>query len=220
MALTVCDQRGRIDAATGAPHNERLDAFSPFLVGHSDNGGFGHIRVGDQRSFDLARIDVLATGDDHVFLSVDNENKSLVIHVAQIARLKPAVAHDLQRQQRVVPVSLHQGRARQHDLADLTGPALPSVGTDDPDVAVVVWLPRRSKAGGNLRRTVQRVLAGLQRRSADAFRKPVDLGEDPAKPSDCPTQQCLGHRRRRVENIGQTGRVISRSVGLFEKLVD
>ena len=78
--------------------------------------------------FDLARPHLEATGFDQVFLPVDDEDITILIHVAQIARMKPAlrairidmIAKDLARFFRTIPETDHQLRPGKTDLANFS----------------------------------------------------------------------------------------------------
>ena len=49
-------------------------------------------RMAGERVLDLGRVDVLAAGDDHVLHPVDEEEVPVVVEVAGVARVVPAVA--------------------------------------------------------------------------------------------------------------------------------
>src|SRR5262249_50822155 len=46
--------------------DEGLDDLAACLVGHSDHGALGHVRVAQQHLLDLRTGDAVAAGDDHV----------------------------------------------------------------------------------------------------------------------------------------------------------
>src|SRR5207244_10066183 len=64
--LVLADLRGR------AADDDGRRPLAPRLVGDADDGGLEHRRVRVQHLLDLARIDVLAAGDDQVLLAVDD----------------------------------------------------------------------------------------------------------------------------------------------------
>jgi hypothetical protein len=49
-----------------AERNEGGDCLAPFVVGNPDDDDLAHVRVRREHVLDLARIDVVAAGDDHV----------------------------------------------------------------------------------------------------------------------------------------------------------
>jgi hypothetical protein len=55
-----------------------LDRLAPFLVRHTDHRAFGHHWMMAPRLFDLPRIDVLAAGNDHILLAVQDEKEAVV----------------------------------------------------------------------------------------------------------------------------------------------
>ena len=60
-------------------------------MGHSENGGFDHVRVAQQRRLDLAGRDFLPSPMDDLLDPTDNEEIPLRVKVAQVAGSKPAV---------------------------------------------------------------------------------------------------------------------------------
>ncbi len=54
-----------------------------------------------------------------VVLAIDEIEKTVIVHVAEVAGVQPAVAKDLGRGVRVVPIARHCLRAATHDLAAL-----------------------------------------------------------------------------------------------------
>src|SRR6185369_8775356 len=105
----------------GLHHHDRLDRFTPFVVGDADHGGFGHVRVIADRAFDLGRIDVLAAGDDHVLDAVVDVEVAVLVQVAGVAGAQPAVAAERPGGRfRQVPVAGHVGAGAGRDLADFT----------------------------------------------------------------------------------------------------
>src|SRR5207247_2376625 len=69
----------------GGRLDHRLDLLAPVLVRDAEDSRVGDLGVGEQLAFDLCRIDVDATGDDHVRLAVAQEEPALVVEVADVA---------------------------------------------------------------------------------------------------------------------------------------
>src|SRR5262249_38661994 len=84
-----------------------------------------------QRVLDLARIDVVATGDDHLLLAVDNRIDAVRVDLREVAGVAPAVAEDFRRRGGIVPVPGHHVRTGYNELADLPGADISSVGADE-----------------------------------------------------------------------------------------
>ena len=59
-------RRGRVQ------RGDRDRGLAPAFVRDADHGQLGHGRVHGERVLDLGAVDVLAAGDDHVLLAVDD----------------------------------------------------------------------------------------------------------------------------------------------------
>src|SRR6266850_7647956 len=59
-----------------------MDLFSANLVETADDGSGLDPRVLEQHVFDLARVDVLAAANDHVFLAIDEKVVAILVDVA------------------------------------------------------------------------------------------------------------------------------------------
>ena len=67
--------------------------------------------------FELARIDVVAAAKDHVFFAVDDREIAFVVHDADVAGVKPAVAKGFGGRLGAFVVALHHVCAANDDLA-------------------------------------------------------------------------------------------------------
>ena len=75
-----------------------------------------------QEVFDLYRINILASGDDDVLLSVDQENETVLISLRHIARVQPSLlVEDFCRGNRIIVVAGHDAGAKDGKFADLLG---------------------------------------------------------------------------------------------------
>ena len=101
-------------AVTRSPH---------FSSGQPDDGAVLHGRVLHQRLLDLGGVDVEAAGDDHVLGPVDDEEEAVVVEVADVAGVVPAVRRRLGGGLRVLVVAGHHQRAAHDDLAALAAAA-------------------------------------------------------------------------------------------------
>ena len=110
-------------------------------------------RVPGEHVLDLGAVDVLAAGDDHVLLAVDDVDEALFVHPAQIAGVEPAAGERLRGRLGLVPVAGHQRRAAVDDLADLARRDVVHVVVDDPRLDVGDRLADRADLA-------HRVLAG------------------------------------------------------------
>ena len=68
-----------------AERNEGGDCLAPFVVGNPDDDDLAHVRVRREHVLDLARIDVVAAGDDHVGGTIDEIEKAGFVKAADVA---------------------------------------------------------------------------------------------------------------------------------------
>ena len=78
-------------AGARARHNGGKQGFAILVVGHADNSAFVNIFMLVERCFNFGRIDVLAAGDDHVLLAIKQEHETVLVHLPDIAGMKPAI---------------------------------------------------------------------------------------------------------------------------------
>src|SRR3569833_468345 len=104
-ALT-CDTDGNADLA-------------PHRIGHAYHGDLADTGMRQDFLLDLARIDVGAAGDVHVGGAAGDVDEALLVHVAEIAGPKPAVAKRLGVGCGIVVVAGKHGRPDHADLAGL-----------------------------------------------------------------------------------------------------
>src|SRR5690606_20537755 len=79
---------GRVGSILEKGHG--LDLFAEFFVLDPYHGCFGHGWMLVQQFFDFARVDVVATAEDHVLLTADDVQITVFVEVANIARVEPA----------------------------------------------------------------------------------------------------------------------------------
>ncbi|MNZ73127.1 hypothetical protein D3C78_915290 [compost metagenome] len=80
---------------------------------------------------DLGGIDVLAAADDHVLQPVADVDEAILVHVAAVTGMHPAIAQRLGGCFRLLPVAEHDVRPLHHDLAHGAARHLVVVGVDD-----------------------------------------------------------------------------------------
>src|SRR3954462_13629221 len=95
------------------------DLLAHRLVGHADHRGLEHALVLVEDLLDLARVDVVAAADDQLLLAVDDEEVAVLVDLAHVAGVEPAVDDPLVGFLGLVPVALHDVVALDGDLADL-----------------------------------------------------------------------------------------------------
>ena len=98
---------------------------------NAEHGRLANRRVLVEHLLDLARIDVVTAADDHVLLAVDDEEVAVLVDLAHVAGVQPAVADRLGGRVLALPVALHHVVAPDHDLADLALRDLVAVVVDD-----------------------------------------------------------------------------------------
>src|SRR5215210_3332815 len=135
--------------------DEGLDGLTPVLVGDAYRDGLGHVGVLEEDLFHLARVDVVARGQDHVLLPVHDVEVAVLVHLRNVARVKPAVLQSSGRLPRHIEVALHDLRAFDDELtrlanANLTLPRLyvhyPGVGRGDRDAyAALTPFPQKRR---------------------------------------------------------------------------
>ena len=92
---------------------------APGGVRHAENGCFGNGRMREDLLLDLARIDVGAARDVHVGGAAGDVDEALLVHMAEVAGAKPAVAERFRIRFRVVEIAGEDGRPDDADLARL-----------------------------------------------------------------------------------------------------
>lgn len=75
-------------------HDESLGDFALLFVSGAGNGDHCDRRVHGNDLLKLSRIDVVASGNDHVFLAVDDEDETVLVSTCNIAGRKPALRID------------------------------------------------------------------------------------------------------------------------------
>ena len=78
----------------------------------------------DEALFDLDAVDVLAAADDHVLGPVRDVQEAVLVQVADVTGVEPAVAERLGRRLRVVEVAVHHRLVAQAHLSVLADPEL------------------------------------------------------------------------------------------------
>src|SRR3984893_2259039 len=104
-------------------HDDGLDGLDPFGMGHPDYRGIQHIGVTCECLFDFTAVDVLAAGNDHVLLAIDEKQVAFLVQDTNVARVIPAVAQRFERRRSVVPVAIEHGLRAHDHLSGYTGRA-------------------------------------------------------------------------------------------------
>src|SRR6202051_2803764 len=120
--------------------------------------------------FDFAAIDILSTGDDHVFHAVEDEVIAVRDAVADVARPKHAVSKRELNVLRIVPVTAHHVGAARHQLTAVSRSELSPRFVHDTHVDAGT----RPAAG---REPVLSMLVILEPSEKARFAQPVALDE-------------------------------------------
>ena len=156
----------------------------------------------DEPLLDLDAVDVLAAADDHVLLAVGDEEEALVVEVADVAGVQPAVGIDrLGGGLGLVPVAGHEDRAGDAHLAGLARRRASS-----PSASTI--FSRHGRHGRPDRgRLVEGVLAGDDRGHRRRLGEPVGVRRARRRSGTC-RGSCAGARRptasRRRPRCGPT----------------
>src|SRR3546814_4557930 len=86
------------------------DLLAPFLVGKADDGAGRHRRMARDGVLYFCRIDILAAGNDHVLHAINHIEIAVLVQIAGIAGVHPAVAQRGLCLLRLVPVARHEDR--------------------------------------------------------------------------------------------------------------
>src|SRR3546814_8315688 len=73
-------------------HDHRVNALAPFLVGKADDGAGRHRRMARDGVLYFCRIDILAAGNDHVLHAINHIEIAVLVQIAGITGVHPAVA--------------------------------------------------------------------------------------------------------------------------------
>ena len=125
-----------------------MDRLTPLLARDAEHRGLVDVRVELQRGFDLGRVDVHAARDDHVLLSITDEEVALVIAVGDIAHGLPALPVVGEEAIVLLVVVVEDRRAADEELARVVRPRpgdLPAVVVEQANLDQRRRLPARSR---------------------------------------------------------------------------
>src|SRR5512137_858442 len=93
--------------------------------------------------FNFNGVNILPTADDRVFFSVDNVNKTFLVHAAEVSGVQPTVSYRLGSQFRVLVVFLHDAVSLHNDLTHLSLGYILILFINDPQVPRPTRFPYR-----------------------------------------------------------------------------
>ena len=192
--MGVGDQGRFVGLCALAKHGKGGDRFAPDVVGQADDRDLGDGGMGGERVLDLARIDVVAAGHDHVRGPIDQGQIALRVEPADVAGPEPAAGKEGQSGQFGIGIAFHRKRRAKDDLAGLARRCRP-----------------RRPAGSRIRRSAARRRAAARgsrrharpsggRRWRAALRSGRNIGRRPAPraraPAPAPVAASARRRRR------------------------
>src|SRR6266436_2702050 len=92
---------------------------TPLLIGHSNNGALPDLRQRHDSPFDFPAIYVEPAADDHVLLAIDDIDVPVLVHIANVTGVVPAVRPDLCSGLGQVVIPARHQRSARHDLSAL-----------------------------------------------------------------------------------------------------
>src|SRR5438128_7380492 len=113
---------------------------------------------------DLARINIFAAANDHVSFAIDNVKEAVLIAIANIAGVKPAVAKSGRVRLAILEIAFEYVLAPQDDFAKLTIRNFIVLVVNNPHF-ISDWQAARAGATALVR--------GIESRAASRFRKTV-----------------------------------------------
>ncbi len=118
QGLGELDQFAGRDLRAALGHHHGMHLLAPVLMRDADHGALRHRGMAGDGVLDLDRVDVLAAGNDHVLDPVNHIDEAVVVHVAAVTGVHPAVDHGAGGFVRPLPVTHHHIVAAHDDLAD------------------------------------------------------------------------------------------------------
>ena len=116
----VIDQFVRSHGFAFLQDGDRQCGLSLFRIGRSNHSHIENRRMGRQRLLDFATANVLAVGNDHVFLTIDKKKIPFHIEVADIAGSDETILNCSERRRVVVPIAHQTGIGPAKNLARRT----------------------------------------------------------------------------------------------------
>src|SRR5262249_38656145 len=100
----------------------------------ADHSAFKHHRVVEQNLLELSRVNVGASGDDHVLGAILERENAFAIGEPHITRPEPAVAEGLFVGLGVIPIAAHDTVGPGYSRADFASRQLTTIVVDDQNV--------------------------------------------------------------------------------------
>ena len=114
------DKFVRCECHSRLRHNAGHHQFAPLGIRYSEDCGFANCRMLVNDGFDLTGVDILASGDNHVFQAVQDIEIPFGILIADVAGAKLAISKCKRSLVGIIPVSPHDVGAARHQFAWLS----------------------------------------------------------------------------------------------------
>ena len=109
-------QRRFIQRTTLPRDDESGRHLAGFRVGRADDAAVGDVGMFEQRRLELGRRDAERTALDHLLLAIDEVGVAVLIDVADVAAVEPAVAQGLCGLVGALVVAVHELGSAQDEL--------------------------------------------------------------------------------------------------------
>ena len=187
--------RPRFASASVAEHDQGADRLLPLGIGPADHGRVRDGGMSDQDRLHLRRHHVLAAGDDHLAAATGDVEKRLLVDVAEVAGVQPAVRVDRLARAPSVP---GPGSRRPRSERALVSSGRPA----EPTLRVRVLRRQRRHLGAGLGHPV-----GLDHRGPPVERLPQGRPEGPARHrSESRAGREVGVRLEQPDQLGRDER--------------
>ena len=120
MLRQVITQVIRGHLGTLTQYNDSTYNLTQALIGQAKHSHFVYIRMLINGGLNFDATDVFTTTDDDFLNTVHNIDKTVLIHISHVTRMKPAINEGLSRGLRFVPVTQHIARGLDAQLTALT----------------------------------------------------------------------------------------------------
>src|SRR5262245_16041918 len=120
-------------------HDKSHHLLAPVLMGKADDGGLIDRRMSQQNLLHLPRENVLAAGDDHVVLAIDQIEIALIVEPAEVAGGEPLAPHRFFHYPGQVEIAGEHQVRRAVELTDDAGCARLAVVIQDTDLGRGEW---------------------------------------------------------------------------------
>src|SRR5260370_14340781 len=198
----MSDQVGGGQSLSRLQHYASHHDFTPLRIGYSEDCRFADCRMLVNDRLDFTRVNILATGDNHVFQAVEDVEIAVGILIAKVSCAKQPVPECARGFFRIVPIAAHDVGAPTYQFTMPSGLDLLSCLIHHHNIDSTT----RSSAGQKL---IVNVFLVLQTREKAGFAQSVDLNEfEIRKKLSDAVDQFRRHRRSTVSQYIETAQVI------------